>query len=114
MLASTVNTLKSLLNPTPLQGKFNFTVEMVLLKYQSLLKMISIPQITIHRMKYVLIFTAILVRYGHQMCTRNTAGRPIAKRRGIKRNHNAQVLAGQLLVTQRVLKFHPGMNVRKI
>ncbi|XP_065212570.1 large ribosomal subunit protein bL27 [Planococcus citri] len=53
----------------------------------------------------------LAVRHGHQMCTRNHAGRPKAKRRGIKRNHNANVLHGQLLVTQRLLKFHPGMNV---
>ncbi|XP_065162348.1 large ribosomal subunit protein bL27 [Atheta coriaria] len=43
--------------------------------------------------------------------TRNTSPKTKAKHRGLKRNEGHTVTEGTILVLQRQLRFHPGLNV---
>lgn len=57
------------------------------------------------------IFSENFVRYGHQMCTKNRCHGPTPKYRGIKRKENEEVHSGETIVTQRIIRVLPGMNV---
>lgn len=46
--------------------------------------------------------------------TRNTSPKVKPKHRGWKRQDGHEVQAGTILVLQRVLRFHPGLNVTLI
>lgn len=69
-------------------------------------------QSDIHRL--ISIFPQVnFVRYGHQMSTRNKCIGPKPKYRGTKRRENEKVHGGETLVTQRIIRILPGMNVMR-